>query len=111
MFHQCADDQRQTLLSPGKTMERSVSRTFINAENIQPLLHQFLLAIRNGLINANRIKIARKNHITNGRADPVTQMQTTADVTEIIFDIPNRSAAAATCAETRTMVAGTCRMT
>ncbi len=41
MFHQCADDQRQTLLSPGKTMERSVSRAFINAENIQPLLHQF----------------------------------------------------------------------
>ncbi len=41
-------------------MERSVSRTFINAENIQPLLHQFLLAIRNGLINANRFKNSQK---------------------------------------------------
>ncbi len=66
-------------------MERSVSRTFINAENIQPLLHQFLLAIRNGLINANRIKIARKNHITHGSADPVIQMQTTADVTDMLL--------------------------
>ncbi len=51
-----------------RKLERSVSRTFINAENIQPLLHQFLLAIRNGLINANRIKIARKNHITHARS-------------------------------------------
>lgn len=66
-------------------MERSVSRAFINAENIQPLLHQFLLAIRNGLINANRIKIARKDHITHGSADPVIQMQTTADVTDMLL--------------------------
>lgn len=65
-------------------MERSVSRAFINAENIQPLLHQFLLAIRNGLINANRIKIARKNHITHSSTDPVIQMQTTADVTDML---------------------------
>lgn len=66
-------------------MERSVSRAFINAENIQPLLHQFLLAIRNGLINANRIKIARKNHITHSSTDPVIQMQTTADVTDMLL--------------------------
>ena len=91
-------------------MERSVSRAFINAENIQPLLHQFLLAIRNGLINANRIKIARKNHITHGSADPVIQMQTTADVTDMLFDIPDGFAAATTSSEKRQIVAVTLRM-
>ncbi|SPX32015.1 Uncharacterised protein [Escherichia coli] len=75
-------------------MNGASSRAFINAENIQPLLHQFLLAIRNGLINANRIEIARKNHITHRGTDPVIQMQTTADVTDMLFDVPDGFAAA-----------------
>ncbi|SPX32014.1 Uncharacterised protein [Escherichia coli] len=64
----------------------------------------------NGLINANRIEIARKNHITHRGTDPVIQMQTTADVTDMLFDVPDGFAAAATSAEKRQIVAVTLRM-
>jgi hypothetical protein len=53
MFHQRTNNQRQPLLSPGKTMKWRIRGTFIDAKNIQPLLYQLVLPVGDGLINAD----------------------------------------------------------
>ncbi len=85
MFDQRANDQRQPLLPPRQTMERRVGGAFINAENIQPALDQLVLLIRDRLINAYRIKVAGKDHVTHVSADTVFQMQAAADIANMFF--------------------------
>ncbi len=105
MLHQRADDKRQPLLAPRQAVKRRVGGALIDAENIQPLLHQLMLFIRHRLINADRVKIARQNHVADVGADPVVQMQTAADVADMLFNIPDGLTAAAPTAKEGEIVA------
>lgn len=94
MLHQRADDKRQPLLSPRQTVKRRVGGALIDAENIQPLLHQLMLLVGDRLINADRVKIARQDDVADVGADPVVQMQAAADVADMLFNIPDGLTAA-----------------
>ena len=85
MLHQRADDKRQPLLSPRQTVKRRVGGALIDAENIQPLLHQLMLLVGDRLINADRVKIARQDDVADVGADPVVQMQAAADVADMLL--------------------------
>lgn len=110
MLHQRADDKRQPLLAPRQTVKRRVGGALIDAENIQPLLHQLMLLVGNRLVNANRVKVARQDDVADVGADPVVQMQAAADVADMLFDVPDGLAAAATAAKEREIVAVALRM-
>ncbi len=105
MLHQRADDKRQPLLAPRQTVKRRVGGTLIDAENIQPLLHQLMLLVGDRLINADRVKIARQDDVADVGADPVVQMQAAADVADMLFNIPDGLTAAAPAAKEREIVA------
>ncbi len=86
MLHQRADDKRQPPLAPRQTVKRRVGGALIDAENIQPLLHQLMLLVGDRLINADRVKIARQDDVADvGGADPVVQMQAAADVADMLL--------------------------
>lgn len=110
MLHQRADDKRQPLLSPRQTVKRRVGGALIDAENIQPLLHQLMLLVGDRLINADRVKIARQDDVADVGADPVVQMQAAADVADMLFNIPDGLTAAAPAAKEREIVAVALRM-
>lgn len=110
MLHQRADDKRQPLLAPRQTVKRRVGGALIDAENIQPLLHQLVLLVGDRLINADRVKIARQDDVADVGADPVVQMQAAADVADMLFNIPDGLTAAAPAAKEREIVAVALRM-
>ena len=110
MLDQRANDKRQPLLAPRQTVKRRVGGALIDAENIQPLLHQLMLFIGHRLINADRVKIARQNNVADVGADPVVQMQAAADVADMLFNIPDGLAAAAAAAKEGEIVAVALRM-
>ncbi len=110
MLHQRADDKRQPLLAPRQTVKRRVGGALIDAENIQPLLHQLMLLVGDRLINADRVKIARQDDVADVGADPVVQMQAAADVADMLFNIPDGLTAAALAAKEREIVAVALRM-
>ncbi len=110
MLHQRADDKRQPLLAPRQTVKRRVGGALIDAENIQPLLHQLMLLVGDRLINADRVKIARQDDVADVGADPVVQMQAAADVADMLFNIPDGLTAAAPAAKEREIVAVALRM-
>lgn len=85
MLHQRADDKRQPLLAPRQTVKRRVGGALIDAENIQPLLHQLMLLVGDRLINADRVKISRQDDVADVGADPVVQMQAAADVADMLL--------------------------
>ena len=80
-------------------MKRRVSDPVIHPQNIQPLLGQLMLFVRDRLINADGIKIPGQDHIAHRGADPVIQMQAAADIADMLFDIPDRFTASAAAAK------------
>ena len=58
-----------------------------------------MLFVGNGLIDANRVEIARENHVTYVGADAVFKVQAAADVTDMLLNIPDRFPAAAAAAK------------
>jgi hypothetical protein len=80
-------------------MKRRVGGAVVDAQNIQPLLHQLVLFVGHRLINADGVKIPGQDHVAYRGADPVVQMQAAADVADMLFDIPDGFAAAATAAK------------
>ena len=80
-------------------MERRVGGALVDTQNIQPVLHQLVLLIGNGLVDADRVEVARENHVTHVGADAVFKVQAAADVTNMFFDIPDGFTAAAAAAK------------
>ncbi|KMQ81637.1 hypothetical protein RF55_25682, partial [Lasius niger] len=62
-------------------------------------------AVRDRLINADRIEEPRQRHVAHAGVDAIIQMQAAADVADMAFDFPDGFPAAAAAAEQRQIVA------
>lgn len=77
-------------------MKWRIRGTFIDAQNIQPLLYQLVLPVGDGLINADGIKVTGENNVAYRCTYPVIQMQAAADIanmfliSQIVSPLPRR---------------------
>ena len=110
MLNQRADDQCQPLLPPRQAVKWRIGYPVVHTQNIQPLLRQLVLLVGYRLINTNGIEEAREDHVSHRSAHPVVQMQAAANITDMLFDIPDGFPAAAAAAEEGQIVAVTLRV-
>ncbi len=89
-------------------MEGRVGQRVIHAEQRQPLPCQCLLSFRRRLIESDRVEEAGKDH--GAHVEAIVEVQATADVADMLFDIPDGFAAAVPDTEQRKVVAAALRV-
>ena len=85
-------------------MERRVGNVTAHPQQRQPLPGQRLLAVRDGLINADRIEKAGEYDVAHAAADAVVKMQAATDIADMLLNIPDGFSTAPTAAKQRQVV-------
>ena len=99
-------DEQQSLLTKGEAVEWRLCQR-LHAQQRQPLLGQPQSLIAGCLIEADGVKITGEDHRQWRGTDPVVQVQAGADVTDMLLDLPDALATAASSAKQSQIIAVT----